>query len=196
MKNKKWPDEKIIRYIRKGGKEEDEALRHLYEESDLFSLVLKIGKTFNGSREDAKDVFQVAMIALYQNIVVEKFKGNSSLKTYFHRIAKNKWIDWMKKQSRTLEWSMEFLKESVLGKEFWMISEERRRALDEAIELLSGNCPTALRLWAQGYAMEAIAVALYLKNANGAKKAVDRCRQRLRDLLDGNSGLLDKILGI
>lgn len=53
-----------------------------------------------GNREDVEDVFQDAVVVLYQNLQKDQFEITSSLKTYFYGICKNIWRNKVKKQQR------------------------------------------------------------------------------------------------
>lgn len=52
----------------------------------------------NGSIDESKDVFQETMIAFYENVRDNKFKGESSIATYLYSIAKFKWLNQIKKK--------------------------------------------------------------------------------------------------
>ena len=57
----------------------------------------------NGSQEEAKDIFQDAVACLYQNLRMGKFKGDSSVKTYVHAIAKRLWLSQLRKKKTARE---------------------------------------------------------------------------------------------
>lgn len=52
----------------------------------------------NGDAEKAKDIFQEAFVAVWQNIKLDKFIPNNdtALSGYIYQIAKNKWIDYLR----------------------------------------------------------------------------------------------------
>lgn len=52
----------------------------------------------NGDTEKAKDIFQEAFIAVWQNIKLDKFipVNDTALSGYIYQIAKNKWIDYLR----------------------------------------------------------------------------------------------------
>ena len=49
----------------------------------------------SGSREEAIDIFQEAVIAFYENVRDGKFKGESAISTYVFSIGKFKWLNQM-----------------------------------------------------------------------------------------------------
>ena len=51
----------------------------------------------NGTKNDANDVYQETIIAFYENVKENKFKGESSIGTYLYSIARFKWLNQLKK---------------------------------------------------------------------------------------------------
>ena len=74
----------------------ESVLKKLYQENYFKTqgFVLKN----NGSAPQAKDIYQEAFIAVWQNIKNEKFvpKNETALQGYLYQIAKNKWIDYLR----------------------------------------------------------------------------------------------------
>lgn len=70
------------------------------EEASSFGLLYKLYfpsidlyvRKNNGTREDAEDVFQEAMVVLLGKVRQPHFVLTSSLKTFFYAIAKNLWL--------------------------------------------------------------------------------------------------------
>ncbi|GAB5399655.1 MAG: hypothetical protein Aureis2KO_12400 [Aureisphaera sp.] len=80
----------------KGSKaERNSALKVLYvnNREKVSSFVLRN----NGSEEEAKDIYQEAVISFYENVRDGKFKGESAIGTYLYSIAKFKWLNQIKK---------------------------------------------------------------------------------------------------
>jgi RNA polymerase sigma factor (sigma-70 family) len=52
----------------------------------------------NGTTDQAKDVFQEAFIAVWRNIQLDRFQpqNESALDGYLFRIARNKWLDYLR----------------------------------------------------------------------------------------------------
>lgn len=78
----------------------------------VFSLVYSIYPTIegyiinnNGSKEDAKDIFQNALIVLYKKVKSPEFELTAKLSTYLFSICKNNWLKALrnKKKASTQE---------------------------------------------------------------------------------------------
>lgn len=54
----------------------------------------------DGTEEEAKDMFQEALVVTYKNVKAGLFKGHSSIETYVFSICKNLWLQHLRKTSR------------------------------------------------------------------------------------------------
>lgn len=61
-----------------------------------FSLIQAMVLNNNGSYDDARDVFQEAMVILYENARKKDFQLTSQLKTYLYAISKRLWLKKLK----------------------------------------------------------------------------------------------------
>lgn len=77
----------------------NEALKHLYDQNFPGIKGHVLGNS--GSGDDAKDVFQEGIIALFHNVVDGKFKGESAVNTYLISICKNLWFRRLRKKSKS-----------------------------------------------------------------------------------------------
>src|SRR5688572_2269103 len=75
------------------GMNDEKAIQQLYIES--YPLAERHILANNGTREQAKDIFQEAFIAVWRNIKMERFtpRHDNALKSYLLQVVKNKWID-------------------------------------------------------------------------------------------------------
>jgi RNA polymerase sigma factor (sigma-70 family) len=90
-------DTLLLREIRKQNNAAFEILYQFY-----FPVVERFVLRNNGTRDDAKDVFQETIMALMDNVPKEDFKLTSSLKTYIFAIASNIWLKRLRLASRIL----------------------------------------------------------------------------------------------
>lgn len=57
----------------------------------------------NGNVDEAKDIYQEALIAFYENVKSGRFKGDSTIGTYLYAIARFKWLNQLKRKGMVLE---------------------------------------------------------------------------------------------
>lgn len=96
LRNKYKSDAVIIRAIKIGGLPENDALKQLYKRNlpPVTSFVLKN----SGSENDAKEMLQEAIIALYEKIKANDFQAKAKLSTFLFAVAKNQWYNQLKRK--------------------------------------------------------------------------------------------------
>lgn len=188
MRWKKPTDREIIHDIEQGGQRADNAFQYLYEKSGIRQMAAQHIRRHGGSEEDAKDTIHDAMIELFRNIRLGKFRGESALSSYFVGIVKNLWLKKLRKLKGTTftdqipETADDYL-------EGFFISEERKNALQSVIDQLAPRCRKMLHLYGLGYSPAEIAEAFGLSGAQAAKKETHRCRARLKVFIENSPGL-------
>ncbi|PHS63304.1 MAG: hypothetical protein COB12_09780 [Flavobacterium sp.] len=75
----------------------EKALRIIYQINK--EKVCSYIRSNSGREEEAKDVFQETIIAFYENVLNDKFKGDSTISTYLYSIARFKWLNQIKKNN-------------------------------------------------------------------------------------------------
>ena len=78
-----------------------EALRHLYltNYKGIETYILKN----SGTRDDAKDIYQEAFIAVWRNVQLDKVsfdRDTDKLNGYLFRVAQYKWLDELRRRDK------------------------------------------------------------------------------------------------
>ncbi len=94
LKSKKLSDEEIL-FILNSSTNVNEAIKALYA-VNYFKLESYILRN-KGSKEDAEDVIQETMVAFINIVQQGKFKGESSIATFLGAIARNIWLEKLRK---------------------------------------------------------------------------------------------------
>src|ERR1700759_1296662 len=68
----------------------ESALRKLY--TAYFPMVLQLIINNSGDEDDAKDIYQEAIIILYNKVKAGNFELSSKLKTYIYSICRRLWL--------------------------------------------------------------------------------------------------------
>lgn len=141
------------------------------------------GNRYGATAEQAKDVFQDAVVAFYENIVSGRLTAlTSSVKTYLFEIGKNKLINVQKREKRmTYKGDPHLInrseKEDYMNEENKAYSQEQLR---KAISKLPDDCQRILELYYfREYDMESIAREMGYKNADTAKSKKSVCMKKL-----------------
>lgn len=172
-------DEALIQQIKSG---DQKSLGMLYE-SYRQEFLRWVMKDFHCPEDDSKDIFQVAVLAVYENIQKGKLDHlTSSLKTYLFGVGKNLAHEWTRRNQRNQPFEPEHFLQAVAT------DEPDRDALDAKLTLvsvcLSKMGPPCRDLLEQFYfgrkSMEELTLTLGYKNADSAKNQKYKCMGRLR----------------
>ena len=188
---KSFSDEEVIEGIRKGSNAENAVLEFLY--ATHIDLVRGFVLKNNGSDDEAKDVFQDGIIGLYKAIKAEKFRGESTVKSYLFSICKFIWFNRLKKQKRTklyIESEEEKAFEYTASPIVRMLDKERHDQILNLFSKLGESCKEVLRLRIfLSFSLKEIAEKLSLASEQVAKNSHSRCKKRLRELVADNEGV-------
>jgi RNA polymerase sigma factor (sigma-70 family) len=166
-------DEELLSLIRQG---EQHALVVLYKQhaATVKSYIMRN----NGSREDAEDLMQEALVVAWQNAQKPDFQLTSKWGTYLLAICKNLWLKQLRKNSR-------FTDEAQVSPEKMSEQENSSRNMDlkkitDCVEALDETCRKLLTLfYFEGLDMEQIAERLGFNNADTTKAKKYQCFKRL-----------------
>lgn len=155
------------------------------------TLVLKN----NGTKAYAKDIYQEAFLAVWQNVKQDKFvpQSESSISGYLYTIAKNKWMDVLRSQGykKTIVASQmsyfEIKEEENNGMDDDILKDKRLEDVMHAFKNLGDACKSLLRkFYFEKKSMNTIAEELQLDSASTRNKKY-RCMQKLKDMALNNN---------
>lgn len=148
----------------------------------------------SGSIEQAKDIYQDAFLAVWQNIKQNRFipQSESSINGYIYTVAKNKWMDILrsKKYKQTIVASQlshfEIKDEENNSIDDDILKEKRLEDVMLAFKNLGEACKSLLcKFYFEKKSMKTIAKELDMDSASVRNKKY-RCMQKLRDIALNN----------
>jgi len=162
---------------------------------DNFNMIQSLVINNNGSADDAKDVFQEAMIVLYEKARSGNFELNCQIKTYMYSVCRRLWLKRLQQLNRFSP-PVESIELTVPVEE--EIEEHEKRnsefeMMDKAIGSLGEPCKSLLEAYyLQKQNMQVIAVNFGYTNADNAKNQKYKCLMRLKKIFfthykNGNS---------
>lgn len=168
------------------------ALKTIYQNNypKIEALILKN----SGTKEHAKDIYQEAFLAVWQNIKQDKFipQSESSINGYLYTIAKNKWMDVLRSQGykKTIVASQlqhfEVKDEENNGIDDDILKDKRLEDVMLAFKNLGEACKSLLRkFYFEKKSMNLIAQELALDSASTRNKKY-RCMQKLKQIALNN----------
>jgi RNA polymerase sigma factor (sigma-70 family) len=161
----------------------DSVLKRLY--LAYFPMVLQLILNNNGNEDDAKDVYQEAIIVLYNKVKRGDFELSSKLKTYIYSICRRLWLKRLKQLNRyggDIKDFQEYLPvEDEIEKH--QDRDMQLNKMENALKLLGEPCKTIMEdFYMHGKSMQEICERFGYTNADNAKTQKYKCLQRLKKL--------------
>ena len=159
------------------------AVEAIYQ--DNYNMVQSLIINNNGSSDDAKDIFQEAMIVLYEKVRSGSFELNCQIKTYVYSVCKRLWLKRLQQLNRYSAPIGDT--ESVVQVEDEIEGHEQRNAefemMEKAISNLGEPCKSLLEAYyLQKQNMQVIAANFGYTNADNAKNQKYKCLMRLKKI--------------
>ncbi|MBN9297649.1 MAG: sigma-70 family RNA polymerase sigma factor [Filimonas sp.] len=162
---------------------ETRAIDTIYKEN--FGMVQALILNNNGTYDDARDIFQEAMIALYEKAKSESFVLTCQIKTYVYSICRRLWLKRLQQMGR-YGIIANGLEETIAVEEDLDIHEKRNAEfaiMERALNSLGEPCKGILEsYYLQKKDMNEIATAFGYTNADNAKNQKYKCLVRLKKL--------------
>ena len=192
---KAFSDQTILNALLKGGLAEDTALRQVYlqNRTPIFDFV----KKNSGTTEEAKDVFQEAVMAFYENVKNGRFKGESTMPSYIYSIARFIWLNKLKRKNvgqRILETQQP--NEATQNFLPHFLEKEQEKQVLGVFEKLGSDCKKVLLLNIyQQLNMQEIAVEMNYENEQIARNKKYKCLKKLKEMIAEKPAVLGFLTG-
>jgi RNA polymerase sigma factor (sigma-70 family) len=159
------------------------AVETIYQRN--FNMVQSLILSNNGYPDDARDIFQEAMIILYEKARSGSFELNCQLKTYLYSVCRRLWL---KRLSQLQRMSPEVgkLEETVPIEQDLERHEQRNKefqVMEQCLANLGEPCKSLLEAYYLDMkSMTEIAADFGYTNADNAKNQKYKCLMRLKKL--------------
>jgi len=162
---------------------EKKAIETIYKEN--FSMVQSMILNNNGSYDDARDIFQEAMIALYEKSKMESFVLTCQIKTYIYSVCRRLWLKRLQQMGRFVP-QLNGFEETVQVEEDLELHDKRNAdyaMMERAMGSLGEPCKGLLEAYyLEKKGMTEIAEKFGYTNADNAKNQKYKCLMRLKKL--------------
>lgn len=180
-----WTDEELLMGLANGS---DDALGQLYRR--YFPMVLHLVMTNTGTEDDAKDIYQEALIVLYEKVRSGSLELHCQLKTYLYSVSRRLWLKQLTQRSRFMVRDIESPVSDDMALEHLTddlsVHEERDRQFDlmaDSLDRLGEPCRTLLEdFYIRHLSMQDITEKFGYTNADNAKTQKYKCLMRLKRL--------------
>ena len=160
-----------------------QAIETIYKQH--FTMVQSMIINNNGSSDDARDIFQEAMIVLYEKTRSGQFELSSLLKTYIYSVCRRLWLKKLQQQQKFVP-EMNGLEDLVPVEEEMEVHDQRNtefQVMEKAMGSLGEPCKSLLEAYyLQKRNMTEIASSFGYTNADNAKNQKYKCLMRLKKL--------------
>ncbi len=174
-------DKELLEGLRNG---DNTAISYIYKTCYPAISHLIIGN--NGREDEAKDIFQEAVMVLYDKVTHENFELSSKISTFLYAVSRRLWLKQLNKRENAMGTSdsneieipdIEIDLQSHLDKE------NEFTKMDSAMNQLGEPCQTILRdFYLKNKSMQDICDKLGYTNTDNAKTQKYKCLQRLKKL--------------
>lgn len=171
-------------YLLKGFANNDaKAIEYIYK--DVFPSIQTFILNNNGSYDDARDIFQEAMIALYEKAKQESFVLTCQIKTYVYSICRRLWLKRLQQMGKFVATSISM--EETIAVEDDLEAHKKKQIeytiMEQALNNLGEPCKSIIEAYyIKKKGMLDIAQDFGYTNADNAKNQKYKCLIRLKKL--------------
>ena len=190
--NRKFSDEELLRSL-KTGPDRDEAIRYMYR--NYFESLSWYVLNNQGSSEDAEDIFQEVILSFIALVKEDKFRGESSIKTFLFSLNRFAWLNELKRKGRASIREMNFEKgKEIIEQDMSKVLIERESS-SQVMQLLNELGETCKKILVMFYyedlAMKDILQQLDYENEQVVRNKKYKCLKQLEKMIQENPSVKD-----
>jgi RNA polymerase sigma factor (sigma-70 family) len=155
--------------------------------SSLFPSICRLVRDYGGSEDDAKDVFQDAVIVVYEKARHPDFQLTSKFSTFFYGVCNNLCRSRQQRKSAAevaIPDQAKYIPDDSAVVDVLQV--ERGRLFYQALRALGDDCQKLLELFFQKHTMEEIAREMGFASEGYARRRKSQCKDRLIELIKNN----------
>lgn len=188
-----YSDDELLEHLR-SGKAIDIPVKHLYEK--YFYMLSSYIEQNQGTAEDAEDIFQEAMLTFIDLVRQNKFRGESTVKTFLFAVNRNIWLNELKKRGRQLKRIEKFttgMPDSEAAIDKMIGSREARRQIFDVIDSLGEVCKKILiAFYYEDLSITEILTRLDYQNEQVVRNKKAKCMKSLEEKFNTDPALAQK----
>ncbi len=178
-------DQQYIEALRQN---DPRGIREIYERFSAQALRWVLNN--NGTSDDAGDIFQEALMAVYEKALDPAFTLTCPLGAMLHVIWSRKWIDRLRQKNRetTVRKQEEHRYDLDVGEDTLVVAEDilenhtRQTRMANTFAQLSDICRQLLRMLSDGVSPRDAAEQLQMNSVDTLYRRKNACAQRWREL--------------
>lgn len=186
-----YSDQELI-HILKDNRQMDAGIKFIYKE--YYGLLENYVMNNKGSKEDAADVIQETIVAFIEIIAQDKFRGESSVKSFLYSITRNLWLSEIRKRSsadnrnRIFEKAKDTTEQEAVQH---LIKREYYNSIQQLFEQLGDKCKQLLMLvYYEDLSMKDIVEKMPdYQNEQVLRNKKYKCMKQLEQMIQDNEQL-------
>jgi RNA polymerase sigma factor (sigma-70 family) len=179
-----FPDSELVGNLR-SGKRMDESIKAIYR--DHFNSLSWYVMNNSGSRQDAEDVFQEVVVSFINLVQKDKFRGESTVKTFLFSLNRHTWLNELKRKGRALarEEKFERGQDKVAPDSHHQVADrEGKEQVARLVAELGETCQKILLLfYYENLSMREILEATDYENEQVVRNKKYKCLKQLEQLI-------------
>jgi RNA polymerase sigma factor (sigma-70 family) len=184
---KTFSDIELVANIR-SGKRMDDAIKAIYRNN--FESLSWYVMNNNGTRQDAEDVFQEVVVNFIELVQKDKFRGESTIKTFLFSLNRHTWLNELKKRGRALAREEKYEKgqmKTEMDVSHFIAGREAKAQVLQLVGQIGESCKKILVM----FYYENLSIAEILENMHYENEQVVRnkkykCLKQLEQLISEN----------
>lgn len=192
-----FPDSELVANLRTG-QIMDETIKAIYR--SYFESLSWYVMNNSGSRQDAEDVFQEVIVAFIDLVQKDKFRGDSTVKTFLFSLNRFIWLNELKKRGRALarEEKYERGQDKVeLDTSHYLAGQEGKAEVVRLVGELGESCRKILLLfYYENLSMREILEATDYKNEQVVRNKKYKCLKQLEQMVNAKPALKETLKNI
>jgi RNA polymerase sigma factor (sigma-70 family) len=163
----------------------DDAIKFMYRE--YYGLLKNYTCQNSGNDDDAQDIFQEVLVAFIDLAQKDKFRGESSIKTFLFALNRNMWLNELKKRGRAEKRDTIFEKEKdtvIMDVSHFITQSEMQKQIFTIVESLGETCKKILlAFYYENLPIKEILTTLDYESEQAVRNKKCKCLKQLEQLL-------------
>lgn len=193
VKKPTYTDKEIIEGLLAGGRKEDSCLAYLYK-NNIKSITNMIREN-NGNEEEAKDIFQDAIVVFYEQVKIGKFQLEAKISTFIYTVAKNMWLNKLKRAMLDISYRNTQDKNQADDSLFEQVLEkEKQYIVYDIMNQLKEDCKQILIYTVyESRSMKEVSELMGFQNEQVARNKKSKCLNYLKNIVRRSHALTQQI---
>lgn len=187
-------DQALLAALR-GNKDLDKAVRFLYRQ--YFDVLSIYTRQNSGTPQDAEDIFQEVVVTFIELVNQNKFRGESSIKTFLYSLNRHIWLNELKKRNRMQQRNIKFERsrsQSEADVSTHIAGREARAQVMKVIGQLGEACKQVLMaFYYQDLPVKDMLAFLPYENEQVIRNKKYKCLKKLEEMLHEDPNLANNL---